>query len=338
MRRLAAFVCLTLTVLLWHPTQGWSADFQKGKNLPSCPGSYNKNTWNNCAGTTTYADGSQYFGEWKNGKYYGQGIKTYTDGRIEEGKWENNKFLGPTMAFLEASCDTEINEDVFMGLSFETSQPINAKDYGCAFVKNVDGFPVFDGTQSARFEVRASDCSTNTNWDDCPNDRSRHEINETDRESSEGRLLAYELMVYIPSKPQVRPLGRNLLFLVQLNVRNSSLYTTLAYLEVSEWKELLIRTHKGFTWDIKRQYMVLDNPLDKWTKVRFEVKSTSDDNGYLKVFVNDEIKVHETRQTLPTLDSKHSLKFGIYNAYKSKATEPYGTQIVYFDAISKSAK
>ncbi|MGE4614097.1 MAG: hypothetical protein AAEJ46_07170, partial [Planctomycetota bacterium] len=135
MRRLTAFVCLTLTVLLWHPTQGWSADLQKGKNLPSCPGSYNKNTWNNCAGTTTYANGNNYFGEWKDGKYHGKGIKTYADGRIEEGKWENNKFLGPTMASLDASCDTDINEDVFMGLSFETSQPINAKDYGCAFVK-----------------------------------------------------------------------------------------------------------------------------------------------------------------------------------------------------------
>ena len=30
MRRLTAFVCLTLAMLLWHPTQGWSADFQKG--------------------------------------------------------------------------------------------------------------------------------------------------------------------------------------------------------------------------------------------------------------------------------------------------------------------
>jgi hypothetical protein len=233
-------------------------------------------------------------------------------------------------------CETSSNEDVFGGLSFKTSHPINQTDYGCALVSKADGFPVFNGTQSARFEVRPGDCSASSGWDDCPNDRSRHEINESDWGSTEGELLIYELMVYIPSKPQIRPLGSNLLFLTQINVRNRSLYTTLAYLEVNQFGELLIRTHEGFTWKIKEKYIVHDNPTEKWIKLKFEVKSTSEKNGYLKVFVNDELKVHETRQTLPDASSGHSLKFGIYNAYKSKAVEPFGKQIVYFDAISKS--
>ena len=66
------------------------------------------------------------------------------------------------------------------------------------------------------------------------------------------------------------------------------------------------------------------------------MKSTSEKDGYLKVFVNDKLKVLENRQTLPDSGSGHSLKLGIYNAYKSKAMEPYGKQVVYFDAISKS--
>jgi len=64
----------------------------------------------------TYANGNKYVGEWKNGKYHGQGtftfpsgekhvgkwknqlpngqgVHTYTDGRIEEGIFENGKFL-----------------------------------------------------------------------------------------------------------------------------------------------------------------------------------------------------------------------------------------------------
>ena len=145
-------------------------------------------------------------------------------------------------------------------------------------------------------------------------------------------------MVYIPSKPQIRPLGSNLLYLAQINVTNRSFYTTLAFLEVNQFGELLIRTHEGFTWKIKEKYIVHDNPTDKWIKLKFEVKSTSEKDGYLKVFVNDELKVHETRQTLPDSGSGHSLKFGIYHAYKSKAVEPYGKQIVYFNAISKSVK
>ena len=297
--------------LLLDSTKGWS--------LPPCEGSpttkhYVYKNWTNCEGTLTYNDGSKYVGEFKDGKPHGQGTATST------------------------TCNTSSNEDVLGGLSFATSHPINQTDYGCALVSKADGFPVFNGTQSARFEVRPDDCSASSGWDDCPNDRSRHEINESDWGSTEGELLIYELMVYIPSKPQIRPLGSNLLFLTQINVRNRSLYTTLAYLQVSQFGELQIKTHYGFTWDIKEEYTVHDNPTDKWIKLKFEVKSTSEKNGYLKVFVNDELKVHETRQTLPDSSSGHSLKLGIYNAYKSKAMEPYGKQVVYFDAISKSVK
>ena len=72
-------------------------------------------------GTTTYASGDKYVGEWRNGKKHGQGtytfprgsknafcckyvgewkngipnglgIHTYADGRVQEGIWGNNKF------------------------------------------------------------------------------------------------------------------------------------------------------------------------------------------------------------------------------------------------------
>ena len=235
-------------------------------------------------------------------------------------------------------CDSGTNEDVFGGLKFKTTHPFNEKDYGCALVSKADGFPVFDGTQSARFEVRPGDCSASSGWDDCPNDRSRHEIQEAERQLTEGDLLTYELMVYIPSKPKIKPQGyRNLLVLTQINIRDLPLYTALAYLKFDHGT-LQIQTHHEFTWEVKRIYMVVEDPLDQWIKVKFEVNSTSGWDGYLKVFVNDELKVYEIGPTLPTSDAETDLRFGIYNASVSQATEPYGKQVVYFDAISKSVK
>ena len=46
---------------------------------------------NNGYGTSTWADGEKYVGEWKDGKEHGQGTKTHSDGKIEKGIWENGK-------------------------------------------------------------------------------------------------------------------------------------------------------------------------------------------------------------------------------------------------------
>ena len=55
-------------VLLLSAAESWA--------LPPCPGSYDKNTWTNCEGTHTWANGRKYVGGRKDGKWHGQG--TYT--------------------------------------------------------------------------------------------------------------------------------------------------------------------------------------------------------------------------------------------------------------------
>ena len=41
-----------------------------------CKGNY----WDNCYGTYTYSDGSEYFGEWIDGERHGQGTYNYAIG------------------------------------------------------------------------------------------------------------------------------------------------------------------------------------------------------------------------------------------------------------------
>ena len=69
-------------VLLLSAAESWA--------LPPCPGSYDNNTWTNCQGTYTDADGNKYVGEWKDGKRHGQG--TFTFGPKSE--WRGEKYVG----------------------------------------------------------------------------------------------------------------------------------------------------------------------------------------------------------------------------------------------------
>lgn len=236
-----------------------------------------------------------------------------------------------------SSCEGNVGTDVFATMEFATAQPINAKTWGCLIVEAADKQPVFDGHQSARFEVRPNDCSANSGFNDCLNDRSRHEINESGIGPTQGQTITWEERIFIPSQPRFRPSGRNIMFLTQINFTDSSNYGTLAYIEVRQDGALMIRTHVGLTWTILNQYVVHQNPVDKWVKFKFEVKSTSQPDGYLKVYVDDQLVVDETRQTLPTPTSVNWLKIGIYNAFKSQAIEPYENQVVYYDGLSKSA-
>jgi polysaccharide lyase-like protein len=240
---------------------------------------------------------------------------------------------GPAMA----GCTDTLNADAFGGVPFITFlDPIS---YGCRIVNAADGHPVHDGSQSARFELRANECNASPASPDCQTDRSRYEVFENNRgTSTDGRIVTYELWVYIPAQPRIRPRGGNLLFLDQIQYLppDGEAGGVLAYLEVGSNGELMIRTHRGFTFDIQQQYTVVPNPAGTWNKIVWEIKSTTTADGYVRVYANDVLRVDETKPTLPNAGWRHSLKIGIYNAFKSQASEPYDTQVVYFDGIKTS--
>ena len=59
--------------------------------LPACPSS---GYFNNCFGTSTWANGEKYVGEWKDGKRNGQGTFTYASGNKYVGEYKDNKRNG----------------------------------------------------------------------------------------------------------------------------------------------------------------------------------------------------------------------------------------------------
>ena len=77
--------------------------------------------------------GNKYVGEWKDGKYNGQGTYTRIDGNRFEGEWKDGKFNGQ-------GTYTFSNGGSFVGL-WKDSAPWNISGYNekGEFVKYVDG-------------------------------------------------------------------------------------------------------------------------------------------------------------------------------------------------------
>jgi hypothetical protein len=236
------------------------------------------------------------------------------------------------------STDT-INYDVFNGVKFVNNNTYGNKPYGSLIVNKDDGYPVYDGKESCRFEVRSGDCGWNDGFSDCQTDRSRSEIREEDFEKYDsGKVVTYIAHVFIPNQLKFRPLGTgNLLVMNQVNYSDSSgkVFGALMYLVMEDNNSLLIRTHRNFTWDWFRNYQITNSPYDKWITLKYEIKMSNNSDGFIKAYVNDNLIVFENRPTLPSKTGLLNFKFGIYNSFISLSKESYGTQIMYVDGISK---
>lgn len=246
----------------------------------------------------------------------------------------------PTEVVGKMVSDT-INYDVFGGILFKPTNTYGLKPYGCLIVNKSNNYPVYDGLESVRFEVRNGDCSWNDNFNDCSTDRSRYEIQEKDLlQECNNKVITYKTNVYIPTQKRFKPKGGNLMVLTQVNYNDlgGSIFGALTYLVMEDNNRLLIRTHKGFSWDWNQNYTITTSPYDKWYNIRYEIKVSDKNDGYIKVFVDDVLLFTEDRPTIPTNTGILSLKFGIYNSFKSNATEPYETQVIYIDGISKLVK
>ena len=74
-------------------------DAGKGLAVSSCPGSPTSSgstfiSWTDCFGIWNSANGNKYVGEFKNGKYHGQGTFIYVSGDKYVGEFKNGKRNG----------------------------------------------------------------------------------------------------------------------------------------------------------------------------------------------------------------------------------------------------
>ena len=62
-------------------------------SLPNCPSDASAR-YHNCFGTTTFASGDKYVGEFKDGKKHGQGAYTFANGNKYVGEYKDDKRNG----------------------------------------------------------------------------------------------------------------------------------------------------------------------------------------------------------------------------------------------------
>ena len=233
-------------------------------------------------------------------------------------------------------CSNEAITDVFNSINFETTHTINAKNYGCIVVSKLE-HPIQNGNNSARFELRKGDCSGNSGFDDCANDRSRHEINESIPNITHiGKLIEYTTFIYIPSDKFCKPKGENITILSQINVFDTNIFNSLIYLMIGNNDRLYLQTHKQFSWTPDLNVTITDEPYDKWIKIKYLIKAETSTSGLIEVYVDDELVLTQNKSTLPSENAQIGLRLGIYNAFISRSETEFTRQVLYYDNVSKS--
>jgi len=264
-----------------------------------------------------------------------------------------------TANFFQANNCLNGDNDVFNGIEWVNVNEIGNKAYNCLVVNKSDGHPVFEGEESARFELRpeAGDCGyTIGGFSDCDTNRSRHEIYEKwIPEMSEilGKTITYEYSIYIPEVEYFNPVNENGNPLTVLSQIFSSSQGENQVIEdgnssqcdgkalnyfVMKGNQLQFLTHKPFTWTQNERIIISDNPFNKWFKIKIEIYSSTNAEGYIKLFIDDEFIYEDSNR--PTMCSTgstlYSLKLGIYNSFINEKSKPFLNQVVYYDNVNRT--
>tara|TARA_B110000438_G_scaffold263659_1_gene275799 strand:- start:31 stop:393 length:363 start_codon:yes stop_codon:yes gene_type:complete len=109
-----------------------------------------------------------------------------------------------------------LSKDISSGYKkfFKSLTGSHYKSYGMQLVNIEDGHPVRLGKESIRFEVRSGDCESDnddSNWNDCDNDRERHELSAGKQidSMSEGEFW-FSWSIYFPQDHiNLYPLSNN---------------------------------------------------------------------------------------------------------------------------------
>lgn len=226
------------------------------------------------------------------------------------------------------ACTSTFPIDVASGWSLDRLHHNGFKDYGCHVVDAENGHPVRAGQQSLRFEVRDGDCNSNDGFDDCANDRSRHEITQTSDFASDGDEVWTAWSLYVPdaslrSKDEV-------VFLGQFQGANGVAPIMFEDLGTGYG----VRQNDSSYEIIHHERLVANDQFrSQWTDVLLHLVWSSGSDGLIEIFINGAL-VDTLVGPNVTVGSDTVMHLGIYNAFISQCDCDFmPTQIVYFDEI-----
>ncbi len=180
------------------------------------------------------------------------------------------------------------------------------KKYGFQIVNEDDGHPVRAGDQSIRFEVRQGDCGRDPgSWSDCKNDRERHELSGGQSHMTKGEYW-FSWSIYFPKDhknlyPLSNAFGQfhqkegNPIFMFKELKNGYSIVRTI--------------TDKDEDYD-EKNLLTNEEVLGKWFDVLINAKWTKKNDGFFKIWINNELRYDYVGPTKSK--SKVYQKFGVY--------------------------
>ncbi len=217
-------------------------------------------------------------------------------------------------------------KDVGSGNTYTKSLEGGFKKYGVKIVKKDDGFPVRAGEKSVRFEVRFGDCGYDRGkWNDCKKDRQRHELSGKTFKGKKWTAFS----IYLPKDfKSVDPVK---LAMGQFHQRKGSPNLMFQFNNDGFWAD---RQISYMTQEMKL-ILPYKDMIGKWNDILIYGNFTKKEDGFFKIWVNNELKYEYNGRT--TSGKPSFFKFGIYQTYVSRYSlyeeRTYPTQIVYFDEV-----
>ena len=236
-----------------------------------------------------------------------------------------------------------IDSDITSSLEFQLVNDINVQDYSNLIVNKSDNHPVNSGERSLRFEIRKGECSSNSYFDDCSNDRTRTEVYEYNRVNIEPDMIqSYEYSMYLVSNEYFNP-GNDINPYSPLTVVSQIYFDDKSieedakgqfYLLVDNDQNLRIRTHTPFTYNIDKQELLMENIFDKWITIKMELDNKF---NFFRLFIDGDLVFQDNYTFIPenNIDPQYFFKAGVYNSFMSEAKREYRTQVIYYDNLER---
>ena len=209
------------------------------------------------------------------------------------------------------------------------------KKYSLKLVNIKDGHPVRSGKKSYRFEVRYGDCGGDSKHNDCKKDRQRTELQFKKYQKGK-KDYWYSASIYLPEDYQsVAPVR-----------------TTFAQLYERGWKPILMFTDRENKWlEIGRMWsgeyvemkkgIKINDMKGKWTDILINARFSREEDGYLKVWINNKLimNAENIKNITPYTKAGVELNFGIYQTFvtgwkREHGDKPYPNMVVYFDEVN----
>ena len=225
---------------------------------------------------------------------------------------------------------TSINA-VKRGMFGEIKRSLNNKPHGYAVIEDPTGSAPTKRVEV--FEVRPGDCAKSKGWDDCKKDRERSELSESGKKRARsGSEYWYGWNIYFPKD--------------YINIYPTKTALGQFHQDGSHPVWMFQNGKGGYHLDDQvyggtRKYFELiseKNLRGQWYQIEVHAKWEKDRTGIFQVWVNGELKVDYTGQTMTA--KKVYFKYGIYRSFMSRYKNKTNTtevpaQTVYYSNVKK---